>query len=389
MHHSRYLVPAALALGLGIPLSPDTMVILGNFMGKTGLSGLVLLAVTTALFIGIALNMAPGLTIGTGAQAFLPLAVKGSAAVFLSTGILVSSGFVFNEVFVYWFPNFGFAFLLLAVIFVIQSSGTDTALKFQILFVGLTLGCFFSLILSGLIQSGTESPQAPGSDQGSMALALMLWIGFDLAWSSPGQNRSKTTPVAVITGAGLVFILWGLVSISHVPLEKLDASSLPHMKTADALLGQTGRYIMGTAVIFGTLSAVNALFLACGHTAEQLASQNLLPLWTRKTVFIPLVLSLTIGLMMGLGMAGSDDLELWIRAAFLLWLMTYVRPGRSPVKLFLTAIPATGMAWILFSGDRPGLTMLYMIIILGPGLVPGLILSLTSKPSKKNQRSLP
>ncbi len=389
MHHPRYLVPAGLALGLGIPLSPDTMVLLGNFLGKTGWAGLGLLTVAMILFTSLALNLTPGRTIGKGAFAFLPLAVKGGTAVFLSTGILVSSGFVFNEVFVYWFPNFGFALLLLAVILGIHSFGTDTALKFQILFAGLTIGCFFILILSGLAQSGTEAPPVPVPDPGSMGLALMLWIGFDLAWSVPGPNRSKTAAVTAIACAGLLFILWGLVSITHVPLEKLSASSLPHMKTAGTLLGQTGRYIMGGAVIFGSLSAVNALFLACRFTSGQLAGQGLLPLWAKKPFLISLVLALAISLMMGLGMAGSDDLELLIRAAFLLWLLTYVQPGRSCVTLFLTAILAAGMAGILFSGDRPGLTMLYMMTLLGPGLVPGLILRVISKPHTKNQRSLP
>jgi len=384
MNNSRYLAPTALALGLGIPLSPDTMVLLGNFMGKTGWPGLGILAAATALFICLALNMTPVPTIRTGAFSFIPLAVKGAAALFLSTGILVSSGFVFNEVFVYWFPNFGFAFLLLILIFIIQSSGTDTALKFQLPFAGITLACLLILTLAGLGQSGTEPFQPPGPDPGSIGLPLMLWIGFDLAGSAPGRNRSKTTAVTVIACAGVLFILWGLVSIAHVPPEKLAGSSLPHMKAAGTLLGQTGRYLMGTAVIFGTLSAVNALFLACSHTAGKLADQGLLPRWTKKTIFIPFVLGVAIGLMMGLGMAGSDNLELWIRAAFLLWLMTYIRPGRSPMTLFLTFILTAGTAWILFSGDSPGLTMIYMVTILGAGLVPGFLLRVISNTHKPN-----
>jgi hypothetical protein len=42
------------------------------------------------------------------------------AVVFLATGLLVSSGFAFNEIFVYWFPNFGFAYLFLAILCSLQ-----------------------------------------------------------------------------------------------------------------------------------------------------------------------------------------------------------------------------------------------------------------------------
>lgn len=46
------------------------------------------------------------------------MALTGRIPVFLfaSTAMLVSAGFAFNEIFVYWFPNFLFASLLLALI---------------------------------------------------------------------------------------------------------------------------------------------------------------------------------------------------------------------------------------------------------------------------------
>jgi hypothetical protein len=36
-----------------------------------------------------------------------------------SAGLVVSAGFVFNKVFVYWFPNFAFAFALPGLVAVI------------------------------------------------------------------------------------------------------------------------------------------------------------------------------------------------------------------------------------------------------------------------------
>lgn len=388
MHGSLYTRSAALALGMGIPLSPDTMVLLGHFMGTSGWVGPGLLAAVAALYAGVALNMRADPICPPRPFSFLPLAVKGSTGLFLSTGILVSSGFVFNEVFLYWFPNFGFAFLLLAIVLAIQLSGTDTAIKAQILFTGLTLTCFLILIFSGLGRSEAASSQAssaPGMT--AISLPLLLFVGFDLAWAGPDKNKGKATALSVIAGAGLLFILWGLVSITHVPWTKLSASSVPHMKTAGALMGQTGRSIMGAAVILGTLSAVNALFLACRYITGQLANQGQLPLWMQKAFFVPLILALGIGAMMASGMAGSDKLELWIRAAFALWLLTYIRLDQSLIKLALTTILAVGVTTLVLSGDRPLLTILYMVTILGAGLVPGLISILIST-LKTNQRSL-
>ena len=108
-----------LVLAIGIMLSPDTLAMLGIFFGKTGNGGffliifsliiyLILLSQYRHFFIFSSENLSDikmlKKTVGT-TLVFLSFFVKIIAVIFLSTGLLVSSGFVFNEVFLYWFPR--------------------------------------------------------------------------------------------------------------------------------------------------------------------------------------------------------------------------------------------------------------------------------------------
>jgi hypothetical protein len=370
-HHIRL---AATALGLGVLVSPDSFVLLGNFMGHAGKAGLWILPAVLALFILIA----PGRG-GKGDDRPVLLTVKIVAAAFLSTGTLVSSGFVFNEVFVYWFPNFGFAFLLLALVLGIQLAGQTAVFRAQTGFAGLTLAALMALVAAGLAGGG---PEGGGGDSGAllslpgpgvMGLALLLWVGFDLAGSVQDQEHGTVPFIAAVAVAGLVFVFWGLVSILYVPLEKLADSGVPHMKAARYVLGETGRLLMGTAVISGTLAAVNALFLGCRHGVARLADRGDLPQWASKRFVVPVGLALAVGLMMATGLAGSETLELWIRAAFLLWLLGYAGRDRSVKGRLAGAVFIAGAGAVLFTGESPLLTSAYIGCILGTGLIFELI----------------
>lgn len=394
------------ALGLGLLVSPDTLVRLGDFTGRTGWPGWILLAGAMVVFFFLA-------AAGTGQPTqdkpgiwqYVPLTVKLGAAIFLSTGILVSAGFVFNEIFLYWFPNFGFAFLLLGLVLGIQVMKIQTGLNIQILAVLLTLACILPLVIGGMVVQGPVSPALPEQLPGLPVLffPLMLWIGFDLAGFAPAHadspnsaagNRSTALGLTIAV-SGILFLAWAVVSTLHVPLDKLSGSTIPHLRVARSIMGDTGRYLMGGAVIFGTFSAVNALFLACRISGTTLARNGALPKILGKPVVIPLVLALCIGLMMALGMAGSERLENWIQAVFILWLMTYAAiPARrfkrkkSPTLATLAILIAAGSVFLLFSGESPLLTISYLIIILGVSLAPGLIFTLASKqgaPKKHNQ----
>ena len=270
--------------------------------------------------------------------------------------------------------------------------------KAQVAFVALTITGLVLLILAGLFTTGTPStaPMVQWPDKSVFFLPLLLWIGFDLGAFARNtkRNPSKKIGPLVITIAlsGILFLLWGMVSIGHVPLEKLASTTIPHLKTARSLLGDTGRYIMGGIIIFGSLGAVNSLFLGCVINAADLAQQGLLPQGIKKFNIVSIVLSLTIGIMMAKGMAGSEHLEIWIRSGFILWLFSYglmaagiLKQGFSLTNAVGFTLTMTGVIFLLLSKEDSFLRIIYFFTILGAGLIPGIIL--IRKSSNKHPQS--
>ncbi|MCG8687961.1 MAG: hypothetical protein MI892_24015 [Desulfobacterales bacterium] len=395
MSHKRLSSLAPLALGIGILVSPDNWVLLGNFMGQAGWAGLGILAAVMVFYASFALLLCRSYRQETDLTflkrpeiwEFATFINRAALALFLSTGILVSAGFVFNEVFVYWFPNFGFAYLLLILIFGIHCFLPRAVPLIQVAFIGLTLAPLLLLIFTGIAFSPPDTgmqaiPLLPKSFPGIsiIFLPLILWIGFDLSWSIKGHHKTSTPGVVVIITAGFIFILWGLTSIFNTSLDSLSASGVPHMKTARLILGQTGRYLMGATLIFGTLSAVNALFTGCWLAAEALCDRKVLPPWVRRPVFIPLVLALIISMMMGFGMAGSDNIDTMIQSALLAWLIALTARSAFMIKpsIFSVLIHSTllfGIISLILKSGSPALSTLCIFAILGASFIPGMVLT--------------
>lgn len=146
----KLLVVIPLAIALGVMLSPESLVILGNGMGSGAALFIIFiaLALTTHLLtvltygefscrypqsIGEVLLFKE--TFGSVGATILPLCSKVLFAICASAGILATAGYVFNEVFVYWFPNLGFSFCLLGLLLVINLFGRKVATSGQIIFV--------------------------------------------------------------------------------------------------------------------------------------------------------------------------------------------------------------------------------------------------------------
>lgn len=71
--------------------------------------------------------------LGNWAALLLPLSSRLSLTLVAATGLVATAGFVFNEVFVYWFPNFLFAYLLLGLILIVNLLGRVVWGRFQLL----------------------------------------------------------------------------------------------------------------------------------------------------------------------------------------------------------------------------------------------------------------
>ncbi len=104
----------SLALATGLMLSPESLVLLGN---NTGIMGIYFLAailfasivlISTALCYGEIFSKFPSSTgevlfikeaIGSAAAIVFPICSRVVLTICMSTGVLVTAGFVFNEVF--------------------------------------------------------------------------------------------------------------------------------------------------------------------------------------------------------------------------------------------------------------------------------------------------
>lgn len=341
----------AASLSIGWMLSPDVQVRLGNGMGHNRTLFLAALAAAALVFaLAASIIRHPRLAvqgrhtqtgllvqgIGRVPATSLILSARLSCVFLPSTGLLVAAGFAFNEIFVYWFPNFGFAFLLLGVITALQLGGERVAGYGQLLFAAVMLGSMAVLCLAGI--SGPVSTSPVSADVGfSVSLpvmfgALLLFLGFDYLPSNstmPTGTASNQLPalvpaIAALFGALLLFLFWAMLMFQYVAADRLADSTIPHLITARAIGGNTGRYLMGIAIISGTCAAVNGLFSMALGSLAGLARRHLLPghpPGRLKRGRFALLFAVIIGTMMMTGLAGYQILETYIQAALILWLL--------------------------------------------------------------------
>ena len=355
MSHRVFL---GLAAGMGLLMSPDHLRLWGNLAGQIGPGFLIVafgaaalyaLSVTSyrrlAFFAADADGYLVALRLHGGLFAVaLALTSRLALAIGVSTGILVASGFVFNETFVYWFPNFAFAFLYLAFVALVHFLGYGLAEKTQSVLLGITLLALVVLVVTGFWQMGPDPVPDASAPSGltlrAAATGLLLFVGFDLGVHRSKQARdtgSGTMVMLAILGLTVILLsLWGLVSLEHVPAKRLADSFIPYTLAARKIGGQTGRILAGIVVIAGTGCAVISLFSATARMVNSLARLDMLPKFCRGSArrggFPIFVLATAVAALMAAGFAGDPDLEVFIRAGFLLWLLHVVMVNLAAFK---------------------------------------------------------
>lgn len=239
--------------------------------------------------------------------------------IFAATGMLVSAGFVFNEIFIYWFPNFLFACLLIALLAAMHLFGTRHVLLIQSLLLLLTIGGL--LVLSGLgvfakpatVQS--YSGIAGGVSLTLIALAFIPFLGFDFP-----RSTDRRLILLSILGGLMLLVVWSLLAIKMAEPTRLTESSVAHRSIARAVAGEQGGYVIGLVVISGVLAGVNGLLHVNRQIFTDLLQAGFLPTsFSRYEWLVVVVLAVIIGIMMISGFAGDIILETQIRAAVVLW----------------------------------------------------------------------
>ena len=337
MKHSLFL---SFALGAGWLLSPESLVIAGNAAGQMGWMALPVLASIALLFTVCGkLIHSPQVTttkqkeqlmlqsmIGKIPATGISLAAVVPLLVLAATALLVTSGYTFNEVFLYWFPNFGFSFLLLALLTILQFFSDKIIFRAQICFVSIAAGGLLILSLYGLASTEVHVSQLfnqPGSfSSTSSAILLLLFVGS----SATGFSNEKRPPSLLLPVAGFIlFSSWILVSLAYVNPERLASSTIPYMTAARKIMGDPGRQIMGMVVISGTCAAITGLMLICRRTLcdiAGIASENFISCKKLRWGF-PALIAIITGISMATGLAGKELLEVILRGALILWLLRY------------------------------------------------------------------
>lgn len=335
-----------LATGLGLFLSAESLVVLGNGVGRTGAYFLVGVVFAAGIHLLGAYHLfgrfsGPedeiGLlrqTLGPTTALAAPIAARVSVTIVVATALLARAGYVFSEVFVFGFPNFLFTFLFLALITAVNLAGRNMWQGFQVAAMLATVGGLVALIVAGSLLT---PPPAAALPQPAAALkwpaavfyALLLPIGYDLALlaAAKGAAPSPRGPVVVIVSGVLLLILWGMVSLRWVPQAGLAETTIPFTVAARTMLGQEGRIIMGAVILGGVGAAVNALFGGVSRMLQAMSGAGLLPAVMGAGRFkgrLPvLLLAAATTAMLLAGMAGSEHLVVYLRAGLIVWLLHY------------------------------------------------------------------
>jgi amino acid transporter len=382
-----------LAFALGVMLSPDTLILLGNTLGHEGRAALSGLLVAGALHVLTArtygrLGLHPAACEGESrvlhaafgplVATVLPLCTRVIYTVSAATGILAIAGYVFNEVFVYWFPNLGFSFCLLGMVVGLNLVGSRVAMLTQLSYVALALGGVLGLVVLGLLELG-QTPSVPEVTAASafvtvrsLLAGLLLFVGFELAlFTTPYTARITSSPDRLmalsIVLVALVWCLWGGVSMHVIAPASLAESTVPHMVAARAIGGARGRVVMGVVVLAGTCAAVHALLSAGAHMLAGMARYGLLPAWLGWRQARPALLVLAAGpaMMLAMGMAGEPETEVYTRAGMLFWLLHYAAMHLVVLLGPRRQTPQT----VRGRGTAPAVVSLLCLIALGLGVL--------------------
>jgi amino acid transporter len=326
--------------------------------------------------------------------------------------ILAMAGYVFNEVFLHWFPNLGFSFCLLGVLLLLNLAGDGVARTAQVLLVLAAVICLLILSFAGLTSLPvSESLKIPAAATGRLPqillAGLLLFVGFELPALAAGRSPQKPggmlrAMILAILFSAVLFALWGLASSGHVLPEKLSQTTVPHRVAASAILGENGRLLMGIGVLAASAAAVNALFVAIAATISQMADEGFAPSflgrrWGRPLLPLLLLSGGTAAMMAG-GMAGEPVTEVYIRAAFFFWVLYYgaarfsalrlrqKETGRVPVATLLgiAALLAALVVLIGYDPARPALFKAILTVFL-PVVLYSLLWGSSRKRSKRGE----
>lgn len=411
---SFWNIAGLFSLTMGLMLSPDSFVILGNSAGALGVWFVCMIGIGVLLHIFSVFIYTEAfsrfhssksdiglikLSLGSIPATVLPVCSRIVFSVSAATLFLVTAGYVFNEVFVYWFPNLFFSFLILMILTAMNLISLKLSDISQFLFVCCALGGLILMIVLGLLKMGgshKELVSNPVLAEGGLRyrywmLGIALFMGYELlgyVYTDQRLNDAhKVHMLSAIVIAAFLFGLWGILSYVYVTPLRLFESTVPYSTVARAILGETGRMIIGLTIISGCLAAVNLLIRSSSVVLSVMAEQGLLPSFLNMYTYrIPLmVIFLLIAAMMAFGMGGEPETEIYARVGLYFWLLShsavafslFIANKRQPHKVntkvpsFIKIVPSIGFlgAFLGLILTDPDQGDLLIYIVIGAGVM--------------------
>ncbi len=360
---------------MGVMLSPPSLEILGSIVGETGflfpviLCGGALVHRTLSSFLkGRGDTSRPTLEtqsllarLGPHLTATLLLGSRPAFALFGSALILAVAGHAFNEVFPSRLPGPVVPLVLLGLIALCNIVSPMLSRRIQVCSGATVIACLTALSVAALLHpsppfAGDILPFEPWDRLRHVFLGAVLFVGYDLFFFGPAQPYSAYPYRLLhrsVTTAAVLFLLWGFAAFLQVTPVRSASGAVPYFTAARIVWGETGRILLGTAILAGSVAAVNLLISSASSMLVHLSRAGMLPSWFdpahRRPTRVLLLLVSATGALLASGVAEQPVTEAFARCALYFWLLLYgasrvVHWNRERNKPFLPPRPLPS-AW--------------------------------------------
>lgn len=241
----------------------------------------------TGLFLGIVITLN-----GIISSATVSLGFAGYLGVLTGIGVFAGS--------------IGIVFL----VFLVNISGIKQSSSLNIIFTLIEAAGLLFIIYVAFPSIGdvNYTELAPSGFDGLLTasvIAFFAYIGFEdvVKLAEETHNPEKTIPRALFISAGIVIVIYSLVTISAVsiiPYEQLAASDSPLADIANSRFGNTGIIIISVIALFATSNTILSNMIGSSRVLFGMSKETkFLELFSfvspkRKTPFTALILVLLI-----------------------------------------------------------------------------------------------
>ena len=184
------------------------------------------------------------------------------------------------------------ALLIIAGVVALNTLGSGSASKFQIVSTVCKLIPLFLITIVGFVLGKSSAPILTpmagegvrvGSAMGTTLLAVLF--AFE-GWTNVGaiagemKNPAKDLPRAIVGGVSIIMAVYLLINIAYIRV--IPASELMHIESpaaavATKLFGSAGGTIIAVGIIISVIGAGNGFLLSGSRVAYYLAEEGMLP----------------------------------------------------------------------------------------------------------------